>query len=77
MAQISIQYALDQALDVHDEKQIKKELDRFPGVKSVALNLKRGILCVDYDDSGVTRETLEQAMDTLGYPMSLIDAISF
>lgn len=77
MAQVSIQYALHQALTTHEEKKIKKELDEFPGVKSVALNIKEGILCIDYDDTGVTRQELETRCNALGYPLTLIDAITF
>lgn len=77
MAQISIQYALDQELDVHDEKKIKRELDQFSGVKSVSLNMKSRILCIDYDDTGVNHKALEERMSELHYTVSMIDMISF
>lgn len=77
MAQISIQYALHQQLDIHEEKMIKRALDQFPGVKSVSVNMESGILCIDYDDTGVKRDELEQRMSELGYSISMIDAISF
>lgn len=77
MAQVSIQYALDQELSTHEEETIKKSLDEFPGVKSVALNLQDGLLCIDYDDTGVKQEQLERRLDELGYSLSLIDRITF
>lgn len=77
MAQVSIQYALDQELSTHEEETIKKSLDDFTGVKSVALNLQDGLLCIDYDDTGVKQEQLERRLDELGYSLSLIDRITF
>lgn len=77
MAQVSIQYALDQELSTHEEETIKKSLDEFLGVKSVALNLQDGLLCIDYDDTGVKQEQLERRLDELGYSLSLIDRITF
>lgn len=75
MAQISIQYALDHELNLHDVKRIKQRLDEFPGVKSVALNQENGILCVDFDDSATDRQCLEQCLNDMEYRFSLIDSI--
>lgn len=73
----SIQYALDQPLDCHDEGTIKRRLDEIPGIKSVALNLKSRLLCVDYDDTATSEQEIEHRLTQLHYPVTFIDSISF
>lgn len=74
---ISIQYALDQPLDRHDEGNIKRKLDEISGIKSVALNLKSRILCVDYDDTATSEQVITQRLNNMNYPVTFIDSISF
>ena len=73
----SIQYALDQPLDRHDEGTIKRRLDEIPGVNSVALNLNSSLLCVDYDDTATDEQELEHRLAEMHYPVTFIDSISF
>lgn len=77
MAQVSVQYCLDKELSIHDEKTLKRILDKFPGVTSVSVNVLDGILCVDYDDTGVKREQLEACLKEESYVYTMIDQITF
>lgn len=74
---ISIQYALDQPLDTHDEGNIKRKLDEIPGVRSVSLNLKSRLLCVDYDDTATDEQAITKRLSNMNYPVTFIDSISF
>jgi len=77
MAQVSIQYALDHQLNSHDVSRIKRELDRYRGVRNVSLNRDNGILCVNFDDHAVSKKQLEQCLSQMEYVYSLIDSITF
>ena len=77
MAQVSIQYALEDTIDVHDEKKIKKELDTLHGVSSVSVNVENGILCVDFDDTGVDEQQVERILNVNGYRHTMLDKIIF
>lgn len=70
---ISIQYALD----THDEGTIKRQLDEIPGVRSVSLNLKSRLLCVDYDDTATDEQAIAKRLSNMNYPATFIDSISF
>ncbi|MCI8851152.1 MAG: hypothetical protein HFE82_06390 [Erysipelotrichaceae bacterium] len=74
---ISIQYALDQPLDTHDEGTIKRQLDEIPGVRSVSLNLKSRLLCVDCDDTATDEQAIAKCLSNMNYPATFIDSISF
>ncbi len=74
---VSIQYALNQPIDDHDVGDIKRRLDEIPGIKSVALNKQRRILCVDYDDTATSEKEIHQRLHDLRYPVIFIDSISF
>lgn len=77
MAQVSIQYSLHEDLQAHDEKAIKKFLDAYPGVKSVSLNMENGLLCVDYDDTGVSQKVIDDALNREGYEHTMLDKLTF
>lgn len=77
MAQVSIQYSIDAKLDEHDEKCLKRSLNEFFGVKSVIVNIKDSIVCIDYDDTGIKREAIEQCLTQYKYPYSMMDQIIF
>lgn len=51
----------------HDVKQLKRELDRFPGVISVSVNTQKSTLAVDYDNTGVEQEQLARRLEKMGY----------
>lgn len=77
MAQVSIQYSFHRAIDAHENKDIKHFLDAYPGVKSVSVNQDSGIVCVDYDDTGVCQKDLEEAFTHHDFDFTLIDKIIF
>ncbi|MBI4474711.1 MAG: heavy metal translocating P-type ATPase [Acidobacteria bacterium] len=49
---------------------IEKALKRYPGVKSVLVNLVHGIVLVEADITQITRPELEAAVEKLGYNVS-------
>lgn len=77
MAQISIRYCLSEQSTKHDRKELKRMLDEFPGVKSVAVNDEEASLCIDYDDTGVSQKQLEAGLTHCGYVFHEIEKRSF
>lgn len=77
MAQVSIQYSLDNKLDAHDVKHIKMKLDTLHGVSSVSVNMQDAIICVDYDDTKVLEEQIEEVLHACEYTVTLLDKITF
>lgn len=63
----SISYTLQQIDGKHDVKELKRELDSFPGVRCVAVNAAKNKLTVDYDPTGVSAKELQNRLDALGY----------
>lgn len=67
MAQVSITYCLSEMCTGHDTSELKRTLDEFPGVKSVAVNEAEAKLSIDYDDTGVSQKQLEERLKECGY----------
>lgn len=53
---------------------VESALKRFPGVKSVLVNLVHGIVLVEADTSQTSRDALSKAVDALGYPVSATES---
>lgn len=70
MSHISAYFSLDHVGGKHDVKEIKRELDTFPGVTSVSVNANNGQIAVDYDATGVTRNQLQNKLEELGYQIA-------
>ncbi len=66
MAHLSAYFSLSGIDDRHDGKELKRELDRLPGVTSVSIS-GSGRLAVDYDSTGVRKEHILQKLQSLGY----------
>lgn len=49
---------------------VEKALKRYPGVKSVMVNLVHGIVVVEADTARISREALASAVEKLGYSVS-------
>lgn len=49
---------------------VEKALKRYPGVKSVLVNLVHGIVLVEADTEKMSREALAEAVENLGYSVS-------
>ncbi len=52
---------------------VEKALKRYPGVKSVMVNLVHGIVLVEADTSKMSRPALAEAVEKLGYSVSVTE----
>lgn len=55
-----------------DAKKLKKELDKIPGVRSVAVSAATGRVAVDYDTTATDKLRLQRAIADMGYGALLI-----
>lgn len=67
MSKSSIYFTVDHVNGKHDVKELKRELDTFPGVISVSVNDKTESIAVDFDTTGVQQEQLQKRIEKLGY----------
>lgn len=67
MSKASIYFTVDNVNGKHDVKELKRELDTFPGVISVSVNDKTESIAVDFDTTGVQQEQLQKRIEKLGY----------
>ncbi len=67
MAKESAYFILDEISGKRDIQQLKRELDKFPGVISVSVNAGKRSLAVDYDSTGIRHEQLSERIGRLGY----------
>ncbi len=68
MAQESAYFIVDGIGGKHDIQAIKRGLDALGGVKSVSVN--GNSVAVDFDNTGVERESIESKIKKLGYDVS-------
>jgi copper chaperone CopZ len=62
----SMVFSLTTPCTKHDAKTIKKGLDEIKGIRSVSIG-KSGRIAVDYDETGVRKQNIENKMKELGY----------
>lgn len=67
MSKDSVYFTVEDLDDKHDLKQIKRELDTFPGVLSVSVNVDLHRVAVDFDSSGLTYHKLENRLNKMGF----------
>lgn len=67
MSNASIYFTVNIVDGKHDVKELKRELDTFPGVTSVSVNDKTKSIAVDFDTTAVQQERLQKRIETLGY----------
>lgn len=67
MSKESAYFQLSDLSGKHQTKDLKQELDAFAGVLSVSVNTGKNLLAVDYDNTGVTCDRLENRLKQLGY----------
>lgn len=67
MSKESAYFQLTDLSGKHQTKDLKRELDTFAGVLSVSVNTEKNLLAVDYDNTGVTCDRLENRIKQLGY----------
>lgn len=51
----------------HGVKKLKRELDKIPGVTSVAVNEATGQVAVDYDDTATGEQEIRQIIADMGF----------
>ncbi len=66
MAQVSDYYIIDGLKDSRDAYELKSQLSRLAGVKSVSVNHALSRLTVDYDTTGVDRQRIERTAAEVG-----------
>ncbi|WP_312643427.1 heavy metal-associated domain-containing protein [Hydrogenoanaerobacterium sp.] len=67
MPKESAYFILNNVNGNRDVKELKREMDAFPGVISVSVNAEKNSLAVDYDNTGVKQEQLAKRLEKLGY----------
>jgi copper chaperone CopZ len=70
MSKESAYFTLKSIDGKRDLKELKKELNKFPGVISVSVNPVKNSLAVDYDNTGVHQPELATRLEKLGYEIS-------
>lgn len=67
MSKASVYFTLSDINGKHDSKEIKRELDKLPGVISVSVNDRAEHLSVDFDTTGVDHDRIQSRLEKLGY----------
>lgn len=67
MSKASVYFTLGNLDNKHDVKEIKRELDVFPGVISVSISDSSNCVAVDFDTTGVQSERIEKQLEKMGY----------
>ena len=70
LSKASIYFDLENADSKHDIKEIKKQLDKIPGVFSVSVNNERGQVAVDFDTTGTNPNQIKNRFKDMGYEIS-------
>lgn len=71
MSNKSIYFTVNNVNGKHDVKELKRDLDIFPGVTSVSVNDKTKSIAVDFDTTAVQQERLQKHIENLGYELSI------
>ena len=69
LAHESVYFNVSKDVGLHDTSLLKRALDSLPGVNSVSIDKGSGRIAVDYDDTGVTRNEIQEKIEILGYPI--------
>ncbi|WMJ23312.1 heavy-metal-associated domain-containing protein [Paludicola sp. MB14-C6] len=67
MSKESAYFTLKSIDGKRDLKELKKELNKYPGVISVSVNPVKNTLAVDYDTTGVYQPQIQERIEKLGY----------
>ena len=67
MSKESAFFQLSERSGKRQKRDLKQELDAFAGVLSVSVKTGKNLLTVDYDNTGVTCDRLENRLKQLGY----------
>lgn len=63
----SATYRLETITGKHDVKELKREIDTLPGVRSVSVNPQTNHVAVDFDATGVTHQEIAEKIKGLGF----------
>lgn len=69
MAKESSYFTLKNEIGKHDMKNIKQELDKIDGILSVSVNIDKSLVAVDYDNSGIDHQYIQNKLNNLGFEM--------
>ena len=70
MSKASAYFTVEDFKGKRDGKDIKKEIDKIPGVISVSVNNETARVAIDFDTTGVTQNELENKLKNLGFKAS-------
>lgn len=70
MPKASVYFDLESTADQRDSEEIKRRIDRIPGVISVSVSRGRSRVAVDFDTTGTGPEKLRGALKECGCRVS-------
>lgn len=60
-------YHVDHLHFEHCDLGLERQLEKFPGVVHVAVNVRSGLVAIDFDERRVTKARLERTICDCGY----------
>lgn len=67
MSKESVYFTLSDVDGKHDVKEIKKVLDKLPGVSSVSVNKRTNHVAIDFDNTGVQSDRIQKQLEKSGF----------
>lgn len=67
MSKESVYFTLSDVDGKHDVKEIKKVLDKLPGVSSVSVNERTNHVAIDFDNTGVQSDRIQKQLEKSGF----------
>ena len=67
MSKESVYFTLSDVDGKHDVKEIKKVLDKLPGVSSVSVNERMNHVAIDFDNTGVQSDRIQKQLEKSGF----------
>ena len=67
MSKESVYFTLNDVDGKHDVKEIKKVLDKLPGVSSVSANERTNHVAIDFDNTGVKSDRIQKQLEKSGF----------
>lgn len=70
MSKASIYFDIENIGSKRDTAEIKKQIDKIPGVFSVSVSDERGRVAVDFDTTGTNQNQIRNQFKDMGYEIS-------
>ena len=67
MSKESVYFTLSDVDGKHDVKEIKKVLDKLPGVSSVSVNERTNHVAIDFDNTGIQSDRIQKQLEKSGF----------